>query len=395
MPYAIYKYGDKYQVRNQETQDVRGTFPSRKAALQQLRALYANIPDAGKKGFDMEIVTKSVMAELVPQADEGQVGPGFLHAIVSSERRDRDGEQLWADEWEQPLPEHIQVIGDHDNNHIMSTVGSGTPTLENDNKIHVRGTYATTGYAQDARKLVNGRHLRTLSVAYREKKGEKGVRRELINASFVNVPSNTDCVVLESKNFEPNSKASGGTTEGNYDESEGPFADKKNRKWPLNTRARILNAWARIHQGPATSNYSASEVASMKAIIQAEARKRGIKLEEHDKSAAVGLILKQFDSMTPDDRIQAIHDMAYALGAECGYDDGYDPDGEPETKSYEVKDNNDGMWHVYVKDGMPYRISQAPQAPPKEADSAADLVKEKALAIASAMTRTLTASQLD
>jgi hypothetical protein len=84
----------------------------------------------------------------------------------------------------------------------MSTVGSGTPVLEDDNKIHVRGSYAETEFAQNTRKLVTGKHLRTLSCAYREKKGEKGVRRELINASFVLVPSNTDCVVVDSKSYE-------------------------------------------------------------------------------------------------------------------------------------------------------------------------------------------------
>lgn len=153
---------------------------------------------------NMDIQLKSMTAVLEPQQDEADDPVGTFHAIISTEKRDRDGDQLWADEWEQPLPEHIQIIGDHDNNHIMSTIGSGPPTLEPDKKIHVRGTYATTTFAQDARKLVNGKHLRTLSVAYREKKGEKGVTRELVNASFVNVPSNTDAVVVESKSHTPN-----------------------------------------------------------------------------------------------------------------------------------------------------------------------------------------------
>lgn len=139
---------------------------------------------------------------MVPVEGE-EAGPGTFHAIVSSEKQDRDGDELWAGEWEQPLPEHIVINGDHDNQHIMSTVGSGPPTLEADNKIHVRGTYAETQFAQETRKLVNGKHLRSLSCAYREKTTTKGVSRELVNASFVVVPSNTDCVVLDSKSFEP------------------------------------------------------------------------------------------------------------------------------------------------------------------------------------------------
>lgn len=201
MPFAIRKQGNKFAVVNSETGDTKGTFDSEAEAKKQMAALYANVPDA-RKDFT-EIMVKSALAEMVPvEGDESADGPGTLHAIISSQKRDRDGDQLWADEWEQPLPDHIVINGDHDNNHIMSTVGSGTPTLESDNKVHVRGSYAETEFAQNTRKLVNGKHLRTLSCAYREKKGEKGIRRELINASFVLVPSNTDCVVIDSKSYE-------------------------------------------------------------------------------------------------------------------------------------------------------------------------------------------------
>jgi hypothetical protein len=199
MPFGKRKQGNKILVVNTDTGDVKGTHDSEADADKQLAALHAN--DADKDKGHMDIQTKAMAAEVVPvEGDES--GPGTLHVIASSPRLDRDGEQLWADEWETPLPEHIQILGDHDNRHVLSTVGSGTPTMEADNKIHVRGTYAETDYAQQVRKLVNGKHLRHLSAAFREKKTQKGVSRELINASFVNVPSNTDAVVLESKSFD-------------------------------------------------------------------------------------------------------------------------------------------------------------------------------------------------
>ncbi len=90
----------------------------------------------------MEISIKSLPMELQPVNEPADAYPGTFHAIVSSPRLDRDGDQLWADEWEQPLPDHVVINGDHDNNHIMSIVGSGKPILEGDNKIHVRGYYA-------------------------------------------------------------------------------------------------------------------------------------------------------------------------------------------------------------------------------------------------------------
>jgi hypothetical protein len=157
----------------------------------------------------MNIQLKSAAMELVPVEESTDAYPGSFHAIISSPKQDRDGDTLSPDEWEQPLPDHIVINGDHDNNHIMSTVGSGRPTLEPDNNIHVRGTFATTDYAQNVRKLAskgpNGEapHLRSLSCAYREKETSKGVSRELVNASFVVVPSNTDCVLIDSKSFQP------------------------------------------------------------------------------------------------------------------------------------------------------------------------------------------------
>jgi HK97 family phage prohead protease len=68
-----------------------------------------------------------------------------------------------------------------------------------------------------------------------------------------------------------------------YPDSEGPFAGPNNT-FPLNTAARVRNAWARIHQGPTMANHSASEIASIKAKIRARAKQLGITLEEHNSA---------------------------------------------------------------------------------------------------------------
>lgn len=49
MPYAIRKRGSKYIVVNEDTGDVKGTHAAREKAVRQLRALYANVPDAKRK----------------------------------------------------------------------------------------------------------------------------------------------------------------------------------------------------------------------------------------------------------------------------------------------------------------------------------------------------------
>lgn len=49
MPYAVRKRGNKWVVVNKETGKVKGTHDSRESAMRQLRALYANVPDARRK----------------------------------------------------------------------------------------------------------------------------------------------------------------------------------------------------------------------------------------------------------------------------------------------------------------------------------------------------------
>jgi hypothetical protein len=313
----------------------------------------------------MEIVTKSLPMELVPVDEPEDAHPGTFHAIISSQRTDRDGDQLWADEWEQPLPDHVVINGDHDNNHIMSIVGSGQPQLEADRKVHVRGSYAETDFAQDTRKLVNGKHLRTLSCAYREKRGEKGVRRELVNASFVVVPSNVDCVVVESKSHDL--------------QIESNIPEK--RPTPLDVKMR--------------------------------------KAGDDVVKTFVALTQKELQAMTPQQRVQAIHDMSNELGSQCQYYDGsplvdgktfgstevvfkWEPTAEElqlctptvtlseDKKSYVLQINDADGRNVFSQD------FSAPEAPSPEADHlSADREKEKALALADARFKTFTANSFE
>jgi hypothetical protein len=143
----------------------------------------------------MNIKTKTIEATI--EDVEGSSGPGEFTVALATPDLDREGDELHGDEWELPLPGHITFVNDHTHK-VNSIVGSATPTLEGDTVV-CRGTYATTENAQDTRKLVKGKHLTHVSVAYREKSGPNGPVRELINGSFVVVPANTHAMVLASK----------------------------------------------------------------------------------------------------------------------------------------------------------------------------------------------------
>lgn len=129
--------------------------------------------------------------------------PGSFEVILSAPTEDRDGETLLSSEWKQPLPEHITFDVDHGMS-VGTTVGSGTPTLNDAGELVVSGTYSSLPKAQEVRTLVNEGHIRTTSVAFMTsrsavKGGKSTVTRELLNGAFVAIPSNREALVLSSK----------------------------------------------------------------------------------------------------------------------------------------------------------------------------------------------------
>lgn len=149
-----------------------------------------------------EIVTKAD-ASVQPGADDADTPHGSFEVVLSTPTRDRDGEEVKSEEWEQPLPERITFDVDHGMS-VASTVGSGTPHVDDDGRLIVRGTYASTPLAQTTRALVNEGHITSTSVAFLRrtapvKGGAPKVTRELLNGAFVAVPANKEALVLSSK----------------------------------------------------------------------------------------------------------------------------------------------------------------------------------------------------
>lgn len=198
MPFSIRKQGSKFQVVNSDTGDVKGTHNSEDDAKQQLAALHAN--DADKDKAHMEIRTKAVNATIEDTSANAEEFPGTFLVELTNESIDRDGDELKAEDWETPLPQQITFVNDHTHK-MASVVGSATPELVG-GKILCKGEWATTETAQDTRKVI--KHVPYVSVAFREKRDRKAgtVSRELVNGSFVVVPSNTKARVLASKSVD-------------------------------------------------------------------------------------------------------------------------------------------------------------------------------------------------
>jgi len=149
-----------------------------------------------------------------------EAGPGSFEVVLSTAAKDRDGEELAAEDWKQPLPEHITFDVDHGMS-VEKTVGSGAPSIEA-GKLIVRGTYSSLPRAQEVRTLVKEGHIRTTSVAFMSEKVSKGGKtrtvRELLNGAFVAIPSNREAVVLSAKAGARNSRTDAQHLQAAHDE---------------------------------------------------------------------------------------------------------------------------------------------------------------------------------
>jgi len=137
-------------------------------------------------------VTKSARASI--ESDDN----GGFDMILSNSTRDRDGDVLRPEQWVQPLPATIPINLDH-SPHVADIIGSGTPFLDPEGNLRVRGTFASTPQAQHARTLINEGHLRSVSVEFLQ---HRGGRNELVGGAVVSVPSNPTARIIESKSLD-------------------------------------------------------------------------------------------------------------------------------------------------------------------------------------------------
>jgi HK97 family phage major capsid protein len=136
------------------------------------------------------VLIKSVAADIMPGTD-----PGEFTLLISDDSTDRDGEQLHAFQWKQPLPETIPVKRNHSRD-VADIVGTCSPFIDDtDWSLKATGTFANTSAAQHLRQLVIERHVRGVSVEYLERSGV----RELVGVAFVDIPSNVNAGVLSAK----------------------------------------------------------------------------------------------------------------------------------------------------------------------------------------------------
>jgi hypothetical protein len=236
---------------------------------------------------------------------------GEFEVVLSTEALDRDNENLWADEWKQPLPAKIHIDGDHGRS-LDKTVGSAVPTIVG-NKMIGKGTFAGTPYAQMVRQLVNEGHVNTVSVTYAEQKNQKdnSVQRELLNAAFVAIPANPEAVVLSSKSVED--KADGGMSAS----GDNPDVKHDDMVQAIHDAACHLGAQCanEIEADPGTAdgaNKSAdTETSSDKAGKPQESAEESAAAETAEKSAVSAAADNSADDTAQEQRARRARSLAF------------------------------------------------------------------------------------
>lgn len=146
---------------------------------------------------------KKTFAVAKVKSAESENPSGEFEIVMSTDAVDRDGESIVKGAFD-PLPESIPVHAFHDFN---DPVGRAVPSYDENGRLVGRGFFASTPRAQEIRQLVADGVIGHTSVGFmaaERKDGKDGgapeiTGAELLEVSFVSVPSNRDAAVLAVK----------------------------------------------------------------------------------------------------------------------------------------------------------------------------------------------------
>lgn len=122
-------------------------------------------------------------------------GEGEFEVIATTEGTDRDGEVIMVKGWDfENFMKNPVVLFGHD--YWSLPIGAVTSIDVQDDKVVAKGVFARTEEGQKARMLYEDGILRTVSVGFipKERNGNVITKAELLELSFVPVPSNPEAL---------------------------------------------------------------------------------------------------------------------------------------------------------------------------------------------------------
>lgn len=165
MPYELRRHGNQWCVHKQDTGEkvLGGCHGSRAEAVDHMRALYANVPDAEKKSMD-ETEVLITFGGAVKSLGEGRIG-GYLISYSNANAPDLQGEFFTkATDFGDPRPETSTVYYHHGMDASLGKMRLGTATLKYDED----GVYAEVDLWADAQKAKREEYGRRVPAEYRK-----------------------------------------------------------------------------------------------------------------------------------------------------------------------------------------------------------------------------------
>lgn len=148
-----------------------------------------------------EILEKQLAEVDTKTLDEG----GTFRVVATDETKDRDGDIITLDGWEiENYLKNPVILANHYYS-IENIIGKATKIYAQNNQIIVEGIFSKSNpLGVLAQRLYEEGMLKTVSVGFigKERQGEKITKKELLELSFVAVPSNPSAVSLDAKLYE-------------------------------------------------------------------------------------------------------------------------------------------------------------------------------------------------
>jgi len=134
-----------------------------------------------------------------------KLNDNIVSVIASNDTKDRDGDVINPNGWElERFKQNPVILWSH--NPSLLPIGKAKDVFVQDNQLRVDVEFADHEFAKEVEKLVGEGFINTTSVGFMplevDEKTKTMSKQELLELSFVNVPSNPDAQVLRSKAFE-------------------------------------------------------------------------------------------------------------------------------------------------------------------------------------------------
>ncbi len=163
---------------------------------------FNKIDTDGKAKMIAAMSADAVKSIIAATKAAGDADTGTFDVIVSTEDVDRHGEVILASGWDLAnYKANPVVLWAHDYSSLP--IGICTEVAVEGDKLHAKGKFVTTEFAQQVRALYDQGAISATSVGLiaEEMQGNTITKAELLEFSFVPVPANPFCLTLEKAGF--------------------------------------------------------------------------------------------------------------------------------------------------------------------------------------------------